>query len=292
VNADTGERESLLTDVGEDPVATQTTAEGYYAVTYDDYGDTKLTVVDMAAGEVVIDQDLEDLSNYTEHLLAAGEQIFLIGYDTTDDSQDYPMRVAAWNAADGELDFGFTTTWLTDNSMEGFEGQTMVDDQLFVLIAAYDNSTLGTTEKSGLGLLAFGSDGTLNWTVPDILPQPEATDIFTNGSQVCVVADDTTIAYSVDDGSKTWEYSTRQSFAPDAGIIADEHLLIPDQGGIEGIRVHNIETDSGEASRTQLYTVPDDRQPNLVDAPVHIRPATSGLYTMGLQLRHLSTDSD
>ncbi|MDQ2074871.1 PQQ-binding-like beta-propeller repeat protein [Haloarcula sp. H-GB4] len=292
VNADTGERESLLTDVGEDPVATQTTAEGYYAVTYDDYGDTKLTVVDMAAGEVVIDQDLEDLSNYTEHLLAAGEQIFLIGYDTTDDSQDYPMRVAAWNAADGELDFGFTTTWLTDNSMEGFEGQTMVDDQLFVLIAAYDNSTLGTTEKSGLGLLAFDSDGTLNWTVPDILPQPEATDIFTNGSQVCVVADDTTIAYSVDDGSKTWEYSTRQSFAPDAGIIADEHLLIPDQGGIEGIRVHNIETDSGEASRTQLYTVPDDRQPNLVDAPVHIRPATSGLYTMGLQLRHLSTDSD
>lgn len=291
-DAETGERDNLLTDVGEDPVSTQTSSEGYYAVTYDRFGEIKLTVVDMAAGEVVIDSDPEDLDNYTEHLLAAGEQVFLIGYDTTDDTQEYPMRVEVWNAADGEFENGFTTTWLTDNSMEGFEGQTMIDDQLFVLMGAYDNSTLGTTERSGLGLLAFSSDGSLNWAVPDVLPQPEATDIFTNGSEVCVVAGDTTMAYSVDDGSKVWEYSTRQSFAPDAGIISDEQLLIPDQGGTEGIHVHNIETRSGEASRTQLYSLSEDQQQNLDNVSVHIRPATSGIYSMGGKLRHLSTSSE
>jgi hypothetical protein len=291
-DAETGERDNLLTDVGEDPVSTQTSSEGYYAVTYDRFGEIKLTVVDMAAGEVVIDSDPEDLSNYTEHLLVAGEQVFLIGYDTTDDTQEYPMRVEVWNAADGEYENGYTTTWLTDNSMEGFEGQTMIDDQLFVLMGAYDNSGLGTTEESGLGLLAFSSDGSLNWAVPDVFPQPEATDVFTNGSEVCVVADDTTMAYSVDDGSKVWEYSTRQTFAPDAGIISEDHLLIPDRGGTEGIRVHNIETGSGEASRTQLYSFSDDEQQSLGDVSVHIRPATSGIYSMAGKLRHLSTSSE
>lgn len=282
-NAESGDRESLLTDVGEGPVATQMTAEGYYSVLYED-PELHLSVVDVTAGELVLNEPLTDMRDYTEQMLADGEQVYVIGADRNDSSQEYPMRMEVWNASGGKRENGFTTTWLTDNSMEQFEDATMIEGQIFALMGAYDFR--GNAEA--MGLLSFSTDGTLNWSIEQIADHTNVKAIFTDGSRVYVVTKDQIRAYSAADGSQAWQYTTRQRFAPDAGLLSNDFLMIPDQGGVEGIRVHNIDTDSGEASRTQLYSVPDDQQPTFADAPVHIRPANSGLYTMGLQLRHLS----
>lgn len=285
LDAETGERTALVTDVGSEPDVSlnQVTESGLFVtVNAHSYEPSDLAIVDLGAGEIVHESTVESMAGVYEVVIADGE-ILLIGAAPVDSSwADNPMMVQRRELETGEVLGEFERTWLRDEEM-GWAHWSTVDG----------GTVFSVTNRSGMqyddaryGMVAYDSDGSRHWQLPDLFVNTAVSPPLLDDEQVYLIAGDTVLALDRETGEEQWQYETTGAFSP-GSIVTDETLLVPDRYQEGDIRVHSIDPGSGDADRVKLYT--SDGQGGLYDAPkIRLRPASEGIYVRGTQLRHLT----
>lgn len=288
LSSETGKRTGLIKDFGMLPHMTevQTTESGFYAYLLEQ-ANVNLKIVNGNDGELVFDEQLDGFdtggSIAATRLLAEGKRLYLIGHEP----EEYKMKVQIRNVQSGGVESEFTSTWVDENEMDSIADSTLVGDQIISAMAADED--LAGNGKIASGLISYSVGGSQNWVANDLLGTKDVRGVCSNGNQAFLIAPEKIVAVDASDGSTKWEYSNREKFAKDAGIVTDGMLLIPDHSASSGIRIHAIDTESGDARRTQLVAK-DDQPISNSEAAAHLRPASEGLYTMGQTLRHVRPD--
>ncbi|WP_430504999.1 PQQ-binding-like beta-propeller repeat protein [Haloparvum sp. PAK95] len=289
LDAKTGKRTGLLKEGWTEPYMreAQATDSGHIAYLFES-SNVHLRIVNPNDGELVFDSELDGFdgngTTAPKRLLTEGDRLYLIGHEP----ENYSMKVQVRNAQSGAVESEFTKTWVDDNDMDNLADSTIASGQLISAMTADED--LSGDGKIASGLISYTADGSQNWVANDLLGTETVLGVCSDGDRAYLISPETIVAVSASDGSKQWEYSNRNRFAEDAGILTEGKLLIPDDDASSGIRVHAIDTQSGEATRTQLVTE-DDQPTSYSDAVAHLRPASEGIYTMGQTLRHITPNN-
>lgn len=290
LDAETGEREKLMTGVIDEDnfEESQITQAGLYILQLRDYDTESVVVVDVTAGEVVVDRTLEAMYGLNATLAKEDRMYFVGSHPESGSYDDRPFRMETVDARSGETVDSFTEPWLQERDMGYAHYSTLHAGTVFSTTVRESTYTGGS---NSLGMIAYGTDGTLKWAAPKLFENPQYFPPAVDDSTVYVPTKKTITALDRASGSVKWSYTNTASFSPSV-LATGDRLLAFDWTTSNAVRLHSIDPESGEATRTDLYTE-DEYDLNYSDATVRIRPATEGFYLRGDGLHHIvSAESD
>ncbi|WP_348610314.1 PQQ-binding-like beta-propeller repeat protein [Halobaculum rarum] len=284
MDPETGEREALVTDVDAEPDTSlnQVAESGLFVSVTGDLGGSTMTVVDLTAGEIVRQEEVEAMAGVYEVLIADGRIVFVGAAPVESSRDDNPIMVQVRDLETGDITGEFEETWLRDDEM-GYPDWSTTDGETVYTMA---NRSGLQYDDSRYGMIAYSRDGSLQWKAPELVVNETIYPPLLDDDHVYLVSESTVNALDRATGEVQWTYENADRFSP-GSLVTDDRLVVPDLNTNGGARVHSIDTASGDAERVQFFTE-DESAADHFSSDVRLRPATEGFYVRGAGLHYVA----